>query len=227
MRYVATAFAFLAAAASVPAHADAARDILIRAAFSTRDKASALAGVNQAVATADAAIRHNPRDLDAKLQRALAISYRGKLSRSRSDVVAARREFEAVVAADPRNPEAQMALGAWHLAGIIEFGPMLARTVLGARTAAGNQAYARALAMDNDRASIPALASLQRIQVDPSDIAGASRLAEESLRAGASTSFDRIMQKQAATLLSVLRKGNGKIAAATAKLLMPFGRVAS
>jgi hypothetical protein len=227
MRYVPTALAFLAAVAPMSAYADSARDVLIRAAFTTRDKASALTGVNQAVAAADAAIRHDPRDLDARLQRALAISYRGKLSRSRTDVVAARRDIEAIVAADPRNPEAQMALGAWHLAAIIEFGPMLARTVLGARTAVGNQAYARALAMDNGHASIPALASLQRIQVDPSDIAGATRLAEESLRAGANTSFDRLMQKQAATLLTVLRKGNGKIAAATAKLLMPFGRVAN
>lgn len=225
MRYVATALAFLGATASVPASADSARDILVNAAFTSRDKDSALARVNQAVASADAAIRHDPGDLNAKLQRALAISYRGKLSRSRSDVVAARRDFEKIVAADPRNPEAQMALGAWHLAAIIELGPMLARTVLGARTAAGNQAYARALAMDADRASIPALASLQRIQIDPSDIAGASRLAEQSLRTGANSSFDRLMQKQAATLLTVLRKGNGKVAAATAKLLMPFGRV--
>jgi hypothetical protein len=120
-----------------------------------------------------------------------------------------------------------MALGAWHLAGVIEFGPMLARTVLGARTAVGNQAFERALAMDKDRASIPALASLQRIQIDPSDVAGSRRLAEEAQRTGASTSFDRLMQKQAATLLTVLRTGNGKLAAATAKLLMPFGRIAN
>jgi hypothetical protein len=33
------------------------------------------------------------------------------------------------------------------------------------------------------------------------------------------------MQRQAATLLVSLRKGNGKAAAAVAKLLLPFGRV--
>lgn len=227
MKYLPTTLAFLALICPVSANADTTRDILINAAFASRDKATALARVNQAVASADAAINRDPRDLNAKLQRALAISYRGKLSRSRADVVAARRDFEAIVAADPRNPEAQMALGAWHLAAIIEFGPMLARTVLGARAAAGNQAYERALAMDRDRASIPALASLQRIQVDPKDIAGSQRLAEQALRTGASTSFDRLMQRQAATLLTVLRKGNGKVAAATAKLLMPFGRISN
>ena len=227
MRYVPTALALFAALAPAPVYADAARDILISAAFTTRDKATALARVNQAVASADAAIRRDPRDTNAKLQHALAVSYRGKLSRSRADVVSARREIEAIVAADPSNPEAQMALGAWHLAAIIEFGPMLARTVLGARAAAGNQAYERALAMDKDRASIPALASLQRIQINPSDVAAARQLAEASQRTGASTSFDRLMQKQAATLLTVLRAGNGKVAAATAKLLMPFGRVAN
>jgi len=33
------------------------------------------------------------------------------------------------------------------------------------------------------------------------------------------------MQKQVAILLPILREGNGKAAAAAAKLLMPFGRV--
>jgi len=226
MRHAVTVLAICSAAICTPAHADTSRDILVSAAFGTRDKATALTRVNQAVATADAALKRNPGDENARLQRALAISYRGKLSRSRADVLTARREFEAIVAADPRNPEAQMALGAWHLAAIIEFGPLMARTVLGARTAAGNQALDRALALGRDRASIPALASLQRIQINPSDVTGARRLAEVAIKADATTSFDRLMQKQAAILLPSLRDGNGKAAAATAKLLMPFGRIA-
>jgi hypothetical protein len=226
MRHAAIVLGLCAAAVCSPAQADPARDILVSAAFGTRDKAAALVRVRQAIATADAELKRDPRDENARLQRALGISYRGKLSRSRADVLAARREFEAIVAADPRNPEAQMALGAWHLAAIIEFGPMIARTVLGARTATGNQALDKALVLGRDRASIPALASLQRIQIDPGDVAGARRLAEVAVKAGASTSFDRLMQKQAAALLTVLRSGNGKAAAAAAKLLMPFGRVA-
>lgn len=225
MRQAALVLGVCAALICSPAHADTARDLLVSAAFGTRDKGTALTRVGQAIASADAAIKRDPGDENARLQHALGLSYRGKLMRKRADVLAARRELEAVVAADPRNPEAQMALGAWHLAAIIEFGPMLARTVLGARSAAGNQALDRALTLGRDRASIPALASLQRIQLNPSDVAGARQLAEIAVKAGGPTSFDRLMQRQAAALLPVLRSGDGKAAAALAKLLMPFGRI--
>lgn len=227
MKHVAALLGLCSMAICAPAQAESSRDVLVSAAFGARDKASALARVNQAVAMAETDVKRDPRDLNARLQRALAISYRGKLSRSRADVLTARREFEAVVAGNPRNPEAQMALAGWHFAAVIELGPFMARTVLGARLATGNQALDRALALGRDRASIPALASLQRIQVDPSDVAGARRLAEVAMAANAGTSFDRLMQKQAAILLVSLRKGDGKASAALAKMLMPFGRVSA
>jgi tetratricopeptide (TPR) repeat protein len=207
-----------------PAQAQNARDILMDAAYASPDKTTAQARIGRAIAAADAALKRNPRDHEARLQRALAISYRGKLTRTRADLIAARRDFEAVVAAEPRNPEAQLALAGWHLGAVIELGPMMARTVLGARKATGIQALDRALALGADRASIVAMASLFRIQLDHSDIAGARRLAEAATRAGGSTAFDRLMQKQAATLLVSLRKGNGKASAAAAERLMPFGR---
>lgn len=207
-----------------PAQAQNARDILMDAAYASPNKASAQARIGHAVAAADAALKRNPRDQNARLQRALAISYRGKLTRNRGDLIAARRDLEAVAAADPRNPEAQLALAGWHLGAVIELGPMMARTVLGARKAIGTQALDRSLALGGDRPSVTALASLFRIQIDPSDIDGARRLAEASTRAGADTAFDRLMQRQAVTLLAALRKGNGKAAAATAEKLMPFGR---
>jgi tetratricopeptide (TPR) repeat protein len=207
-----------------PAQAQSARDILMDAAYASPDKASAQARIGRALAAAEAALKRDPRDHDAKLQRGLAISYRGKLTRNRGDLLAARRDLESVVAADPRNPEAQLALAGWHLGAVIELGPMMARTVLGARKATGTAALDRSLALGGDRASVAALASLFRIQLDPSDIAGARRLAEAATRASAGTAFDRLMQRQAATLLASLRKGNGKASAATAEKLMPFGR---
>lgn len=218
------AFAICVSSPVCVAQAQTARDLLLSAAYSAPDKATAQARVGQAIASSEAAIRRNPRDQDARLQRALAVSYRGKLTRSRSDLAAARRDFEAAVAAAPRNAEAHMALAGWHLGAVIELGPMMARTVLGARTAKGNEALDRALSLAGGSAAIPALASLHRIQLDPADVAGAQRLAEASVRAKAATPFDRVMQRQAATLLAALRRGNGKAAAATAKRLMPFGR---
>jgi hypothetical protein len=216
---VACAITSPAAAAETP------REILMSAAFTVTDRAAALSRVDRALKLAEAAVKRDPKNQDARLQRAMAISYRGKLTRSRADVIAARREFEALAAADPRNAEVQLAIAGWHLESVGELGPLLARTALGARKATGVQALGRALALGGDRALFPALASLHRIQLDPGDVAGARRLAEIAIKAGATNPVDRIMQKQAAALLPALRAGDGKAAARAAKTLMPFGRV--
>lgn len=225
MRQAVVALALGAAFVCSPAQAQNARDILVSAAFSARDKASALERIEEAIELSDAAFKRNPKDTEARLQRALGISYRGKLNRSRADVLLARREFEAIAAITPRDPDVQIALASWHLGSVIELGPFAARTVLGARTATGMEALNRALTLGSNRPSIPALASMQHIQLEPADVTGTIRLAEAAVGGDANTAFDRVMQKQAAALLAILRKGNGAAAAALAKSLMPFGRI--
>jgi hypothetical protein len=225
----APAWALIAAAAVVasPAEAQSPRDLLTSAAFATTDKAAALAKVETALREANAALARKPKDHEALLQQAIAIGYRGKLKRSPADAKTARRAFEALAAANPRDAEAQLAIGGWHLAAIVEIGPLLARTVLGARKAAGLQGLNRAVALGGGRALFPAYASLLRIQLDPDDVATARKLAEAATKARATTTLDRIMQRHAAALLVPLRAGNGKAAAALAKKLSPFGRLAS
>jgi tetratricopeptide (TPR) repeat protein len=213
------------AALSSPAVAENARELLMDAAFAPSNKTTALDQIDQALKAADAALARNPGDQDSRLQRAIAISYRGKLERSRSDLALARRGFEAAVLADPRNAEAHMALAGWHLGAVIELGPFMARTALGASKAQGLKALGQSLALGRNRACFLAFASLVRIQLDPSDREGAERLARAAIDAKAPTSFDRIMQRQAATLLGSLQKDQGKAAAKAAKMLLPFGRV--
>lgn len=210
---------------SCPASAQSARDLLTSAAFTPTDKATALSRIDRALKSAEAAVARNPQDQEARFQRAVAISYRGKVARSRSDLIASRLGFEAAVASDPRNAEAHMALAGWHLGAVLELGPFLARTALGATRAKGLQALDRSLAQGGDRAFFPAVASLFRIQLDPKDVVGTQRLAETALQASAATPLDRAMQRQVATLLPLLKAGNGKAAAKTAKLLLPFGQV--
>ena len=225
MGFRALAFGLLVVLVSSPAAAESARELLTSAAFTPSDKATALGRIHHALKSAEAAVARNPGDQEGRLQRALAMSYRGKLTRNRSDIMAARQEFEAAIKSDPRSADAQMALAGWHLGVVIELGPFVARTALGARTATGLQALDRALALAGDRAFFPAIASLQRIQIDPRDVAGARRLAEAALSSSAATPLDRLLQRQMATLLPSLRTGNGKAAAKVAKLLLPFGRV--
>jgi hypothetical protein len=210
---------------SHPAAAQNPRDLLMAVAFTPSTRADALSGVGRAIAAADAALIRDPGDREARLQRAVAISYRGRLRSNRADLKAALLGFEEAVAADPRNAEAHMALAGWHLGAVIELGSMLAGIMLGASKAKGERALDRALALGGTRAFFPAVASLHRIQLYPQDVTGARRLAELALAGETPTNTDRVLQRQAAALLAVLRPGNGKAAAKAARRLLPFGQV--
>lgn len=219
--------AFIAVAAiSAPASAQSARDLLVSAAFTAPDKSAALTKIAAALGAADMVLARDPGNREARLQRALATGYRGKLKRNRHDAQSARTQFEALATAHPRDPEAQIALAGWHLGAIIELGPLPARTGLGARKERGLQALGAALAAGGGRALFPAVAGFNRIMLDPKDIAAARTLCETAVKARIARPEDRVMQRNAATLLPLLRPGNGKAAAAMAHKLMPFGRLA-
>ncbi|SMF61527.1 hypothetical protein [Allosphingosinicella indica] len=224
MRIYAAAVAACIAVCATPAVAQSPRELLASAAFTARDKATALARIEAALDAAEDILKRDPDNHEALLQRAVGIGYRGKLKRNRHDVQAARKGFEALVKANPRDAEAQLALAGWHLGAIIELGPIVARTVLGARKAQGMQALDRAVALAGGRAFIPAYASLTRIQLDPAAVAPARSLAEAAVESRVANPVDRVMQRNAATLLALLKGGNGKAAAAQAERLMPFGR---
>lgn len=219
------AVAVVAVATAGPAMAESPRELLVRAGFEAKDKPTALSQIDAAISGADSLLARNPRDQEALLQRAIALSYRGKLKRSRADLMAARKALEALIASNPRNAEAQMALGGWHLGAIVEAGPILARTALGARRATGLQALDRAVALGGDRPLFFAFASLIRVQLNAGDMAAGRKLAEAAVAAKPAASIDRIMQRQASVLLKSLRPGNEEAAANTAKLLLPFGRL--
>lgn len=225
--YRVVAVAIAAALPAAPAIAETPRELLLSAAFGTTNKAAALARIDAALKGAEARLAKNPKDREAQLQKAVAISYRGKLKRSRADLLAARRGFEALVASDPKDAEAQMALGGWHLGAVAELGPLVARTALGARKPVGLQAVERAIAHGGGRAMFPAFASLTMIELYPNDVARARHLAETATKSRVAAPIDRVMQRQAAALLKYLESGNGKAAAKAAKRLLPFGRVAT
>ena len=210
--------------AAQSAAAESPREILAHAAYGSRTKPEALAGVTRAIAAADAMLRRNPHDHDARLQRAIALGYRGKLTRSRGEVVACRKALEAIVAANPRNAEAQLALAGWHLGAVDELGGLVARSALGAREASGKQALERALALGRGGVLVPAYASLQLAEFDPKNTARPLALAQAALAAPARTSLDQRLKRLVQQLLAPLRAGNGKAAEKLAERLKPFGR---
>ncbi|MDB5683158.1 MAG: hypothetical protein JWM38_2457 [Sphingomonas bacterium] len=210
---------------ATPATAATPRDGLTSAAFSARDKAAALAMIAKADEGAKAILARAPGDREAQLVRAMSLAYRAKLQRGRSEAVEAGRLFGVLATADPRDPEAQAAVGAWHIDAVTDLGGFVAGTVLGAKKATGLAALDRAVTLGGNRAMFPALAGLLRLALDPQD-AKARALAEAGAKGATPTVLDQILQRNAAAVLVPLRAGNTKLAGALAKQLLPFGRLA-
>lgn len=202
------------------------RETLVSAAFSASSVQQARQEVSSALATANAELAQKPGDSEAQLQKALAVGYRAKLTRSSGDAKQARQLFNAFLATHPRDPEAQLALAGWNLDAIADLGPFLAKMVIGANKRDGLAALDRAVALGQNRALFAAYGALIRARLDPSDPL-ALRLAQQAVDAPAPTALDRMMQQRAASLLQSLRSGDKTGAAALAKRLLPFGTLAA
>lgn len=209
---------------TAPAAAVTPRDILVDAAFHAPDKASALARVAQAQAAADAVLATTPGDREARLVHAMSVAYRAKLTKGRADAATAGKLFAALVAENPRDPEAQAALGSWNLDAVTQVGAMLAGMALGAKKAPGYAAMDRAVELGGGRAMFAGLSAMQRLALDPSD-PNARALAEAAARGSTPTPIDLIIQRAAIAVLVPLRAGNTEAAAAAARQLLPFGRI--
>lgn len=207
--------------------AETPRDLLIVAAFQAPTKPQALALVNQSITASDRILAAHPSDHEALLQRAIAIGYRGKLTRSRSDVRASLEMTQKLADQNPRDAEAQMVIAGWHLGAIDQLGTFLARTALGAREQVGETALSRAVALGGNNAFYPGFAALLKIRLNQDDVTPARRLAEAAASARTPSPIDGIMKRAALAILPALRANDGKTAAALARKLMPFGKVMS
>jgi hypothetical protein len=223
MRFSAFATAVAIVASATAASAATPREDLIRAAFLTHDKGQALTLVNQAIGSSQAILAQAPNDHEAKLQQALGIGYRGQLKRSPGDAKTAHTMLEGLVSADPRDPEAQVAIAGWHLTAVGDLGNFLARTLLGADRATGFAALDKSVALGGNRAFFPGYAALVRIKLDSSDTATPLRLAERAASAQAPGPIDRVMQSAAKRIIPMLQAGDGAGASKLAKELLPFG----
>lgn len=212
--------------AALPAGASAAtpRQMLANAAFLATDKNSALTEIRQADAAAAAILATQPNDREAQMVSAMATGYSARLTRSRGKAMEARKMLEALAASDPRDPEAQAAIGAWHIDSIVQIGGMLAGPVLGANKTTGLAALDRAVALGGNRAMFPGLAAMLRLALDSKD-KRALELAEAASRGTTNTALDKVMQRGATALLQPLRAGDTKTAQALARRLLPFGRI--
>jgi hypothetical protein len=214
----AIALAGFGLALSTPAAALTSRELLVQAAFQTTDKEAAVTKLKQVMAMTAAA-----GDADSQLQHATAIGYHAKLTRSPSEAKQSRAMFERIVAANPRDAEAQLMLGGWHLDAVAE--GFLTASFLSAKKALGLAGIDRAVALGGDRAFFKGFAAMMRIRLDPGDVGTATSLASAASAAPTPTALDRIAKRDADALLVALRSGDGRAAAALARKLLPFGRI--
>lgn len=214
--------AVAAVVAPLPAVAQTARELVIQAAFQDRSQSTALARIDRARAMALAAVQRMPDDQDAAVLAAGALAYRAKLTGSRTEAIEARKQLEAVATRFPRNAEAQIGLGGWHLGVIAKVGRIVGRAMAGAQKGAGLAATERAVTLGGNRAFFAGLAGLLRIETDPADPRGRALL-DQATQAAAPTALDRIIQRNAGAVLASLKQGDAKTARALADRLLPFG----
>ena len=208
----------------MPLPAETPREILTEAAFQTRDKARALGRIAEAERAAAAQLAANPGDHDAVLVRAMALGYRAKLTRNRKEAMAARRQFEKLAAINPRDADAAVCVGTWHLDSIVDLGSFAAGLAIGAKKATGLAMTDRAVGLGGDRAMYSGMAALLRLSIDPEDPRG-RMLALTASTAGVQVPLDRIFQRHAVAILASLRAGDSDATQALARQLLPFGRV--
>lgn len=205
-----------------PAAAQTPRELLIHAAYEDRSGPVAIGRIDRARSAALAAAARAPDDQDAAVVAAIALAYRAKLTGNRSEAIAARKGLEGVVARFPRNAEAHLALGAWHIGVINKVGRILARAGAGAQKAVGYSALDRAVALGGNRATFSAIAGMIRLDEDARDARGRALVAAAA-QGATPTALDRINQRAATAVSAALRRGDAKAASALSDRLLPFG----
>jgi hypothetical protein len=224
-KFMVAAVAAASLVGSTMADAGSPRDNLTHLAFTVHDKSAALAGIATADAAASAALARTPSDREAMMVRAMATSYRAQLGHSRADALAAKTMLEKLAASDPKDAEAQAALGGWHIGGVSALGGMLAGMMLGAKKNVGLAAIDRAVALGGNRAMVAGVAGLLRLELDPSD--GRGRQLVEAATHGSTTTYaDKMMQLHAQQMVGILKSGadDATIKKAASRLL-PMGQL--
>jgi hypothetical protein len=204
----------------------AGRAQLAVAAYETRDKAQALALVERAEKDFDAALARNPRDVAAQMQKAVAIGYRAKLTKSPGLGKDARQRFEAVRAAHPDNALAWSAVGGWHGGAIATLGNFMASTMLGAKSAEIDRNFAQALKLEPNNPGFRTIYAMTLLDIDSDNAARAATILNGVGAMPASDGFDALLRAQGSQLAAALKAGDARAAQALARRLQAFGTLA-
>lgn len=203
----------------------AGRAQLSIAGYQTADKASAMAIIAAAEADFDKALARAPGNVEAQLQKAVAIAYRAQLTRGIGLAKDVRRRFEAIRAANPNNSLVWGALGGWHGGAVATVGSFLAGTVLGAKKSEMERCYAQALRLAPGLPSTRTFFAITLLDLDPANSARAAGLLKGIETLPAEDGFEAMMKQQGIELAASIARGNAASAQATARRLKAFSRL--
>jgi len=171
----------------------------------------------------DAALALQPGQLDALLQKAIAVGYRAKLENNLGLARQSRRNFESILAKRPDDALALGAMGGWHGEAVATLGKFIAGAALGAREGEGLRFYEKALAAPGADPAVPLFYATTLLNLSPDNAPKAKALLQRAAKAQADDGFERLVQQNARTILALLEKGDVKTAQATASRLAPLG----
>jgi hypothetical protein len=203
----------------------AGRAQLSIAGYQTTDKARALALVAAAEKDFDTALARAPTNVDAQLQKAIAIAYRAQLTRGIGLAKDTRRRFEAIRTAHPENSLVWGALGGWHGGAVATVGSFLAGTALGAKKSEMERCYAQALKLSPGLPSTRVFFAITLLDLDPGNAERAAGMLKGLEGLPAVDGFEAMLKRQGLELAAVLARGDAKAAQATARRLKAFSRI--
>lgn len=203
----------------------AGRAQLSIAGYQTSGKDQALDLVAAAERDFDAALARAPGNVEAQLQKAVAIAYRAQLTRSLGLAKEVRRRFEAITAARPDSSLAWGALGGWHGGAVATVGSFLAGTALGAKKSEMERCYAQALRLAPGLPSTRVFFAITLLDLDADNAARAAGLLKGIETLPAADGFEAMLKRQGVELAAALARGDATAAQATARRLKAFSRI--
>lgn len=203
----------------------AGRAQLSIAGYQTSDKARALALVATAEKDFDTALARDPGNVEAQLQKAVAIAYRAQLTQGIGLAKDVRRRFETIRAAHPENSLVWGALGGWHGGAVATVGRFVAGTVLGAKIPEMERCYAQALKLAPNLPSTRVFFAITLMDLDEKNAPRAATLLKGLDALPASDGFEAMLKRQGQELAAALARGDADAAQATARKLKAFSRI--
>jgi tetratricopeptide (TPR) repeat protein len=160
------------------------------------------------------AIASDPKRPEGHIYLAAALGYRARIigdiaAQSQGLASKAKRELDAALADDPRDPWALAAVGSWHIEIVRSAGPTLARWLFGARFAEGRDYYARALSIAPENLVLHYQYALVLAAYDyPTYRGEVENELALAVACSPGSSYEVFARKRASELLDTLKRGD-------------------